>query len=168
MPHHLRFRYGHEDAIRLSCRYLAPDGTVKMWLYLGIVALVLMLATYAHAIPNTRTASVSDITADSATVRFTTLSDGNSIVQYGLTSKYGRTVTVAEPTNNHSVTIESLEPGTTFHYRVKSTDQYGYTSMSPDMTFTTLAKNPALATDLAAASTVVRSAGQSPYAEHSV
>jgi phosphodiesterase/alkaline phosphatase D-like protein len=140
-----------------------------MWMYLGIVALVLMLATYTHAIPNTRTASVSDITADSAMVSFTTLSDGNSILQYGLTSKYGRTVTVAELTKNHSVTIESLEPGTTFHYRVKSMDQYGYTSMSPDMTFTTLAKNPAPATDSAAAAgTVVRSAGQSPYAERSV
>jgi hypothetical protein len=63
------------------------------------------------------------------------LAQGDSKVDYGLTSAYGTTITVpmtATPTFHH-VELTGLSPSTTYHYRIRSTDH----TVGTDNTFTT-------------------------------
>jgi hypothetical protein len=64
--------------------------------------------------------------------------------QYGLTTAYEHSVPEPpaeageeELAANHSIVIEHLEPGTTYHYRVVAHNSFG-TSAGPDQTFTTM------------------------------
>ncbi|HBG28107.1 MAG: hypothetical protein A2Y10_00905 [Planctomycetes bacterium GWF2_41_51] len=62
---------------------------------------------------------------------------GDSSVDYGLTSSYGSTATNASVTNFHSVELTDLTPGTTYHYRIRSSDG----TIGSDNTFTTSAED---------------------------
>ena len=67
-----------------------------------------------------------------------------SIVEYGLTTSYGKEVgDTDEQVTTHTVEIVGLSPDTTYHYRVKSDDGQGNTGTSTDKTFTTLS-SPAI------------------------
>lgn len=70
--------------------------------------------------------------------------------EYGKTTSYGNTVTLPQTYNydyslNVSQTVESLLPGTLYHYRVKATNILGST-YGDDMTFTTLGQAPTVET----------------------
>jgi uncharacterized protein (TIGR02145 family) len=64
------------------------------------------------------------------------------IFEYGLTDKYGNEVVLPQnPVNGNrnvmvQATIESLSPATTYHYRVKATNEHGE-SIGSNQTFTT-------------------------------
>lgn len=77
----------------------------------------------------------------SATVAWTTNEPATSSVAVGPTTAYGSTFGSATPTQNHSVTVTGLSPGTTYHYRVSSTDAAGLTADRPDATFATPASS---------------------------
>lgn len=81
----------------------------------------------------------SSITSSSAVITWTTNESSNSVVEYGLTTSYGSTVTNATMVTSHSVSLTSLTASTLYHYRVKSTDAAGNTATSTDYTFTTSA-----------------------------
>jgi hypothetical protein len=86
------------------------------------------------AITNVQATSVSDT---SQTITWTTDVNSSSVVEYGLTTAYGSTKTGTGNVKNHSVTLTGLTKGTTYNFRVKSTDSDGRTSVSPNYTFTT-------------------------------
>ncbi len=77
----------------------------------------------------------------SAVVTWTTNEPASSSVAVGPTTSYGTTFGSATLTQNHSVTLTGLTPGTTYHYRVSSTDGVGLTSTRPDATFATPASS---------------------------
>ncbi|HXK88055.1 MAG TPA: family 10 glycosylhydrolase [Phycisphaerae bacterium] len=87
--------------------------------------------------------TISNVAADpqdtSATITWTTDQAATSQVEYGLTTAYG-TLTPLDSNlvTNHSVTLTNLQPATTYHYRVISTNAYGNRT-SGDFTFTTAA-----------------------------
>src|SRR5690349_328171 len=88
---------------------------------------------------------ISNATATSATpsgfqVGWTTSSPATSQVYYGKTSTYGSTSGV-NPTmvSTHQIAVSNLQPGTTYHFQVQSTDANGSSASSPDMTFSTIA-----------------------------
>ena len=61
-----------------------------------------------------------------------------SVVDYGLTSSYGASVTSqGSVTTTHYVRLNGLEPETLYHYRVTSVDAFGNTSQWQDQTFFT-------------------------------
>ena len=62
---------------------------------------------------------------------------GDSSVDYGPTSSYGSTVHLTASTNYHHVELTGLNPGQTYHYRVRSNDG----TVGADNTFTTAAAN---------------------------
>lgn len=62
---------------------------------------------------------------------------GDSSVDYGTTSSYGSVATNSAVTNFHSVELTGLTPGTTYHYRIRSSDG----TLGADNTFTTEAEN---------------------------
>lgn len=64
---------------------------------------------------------------------FNPVTTGDSSVDYGLTSSYGSTVNIPTMTNYHHVELTGLTPGTTYHYRIRSSDG----TFGSDNTFTT-------------------------------
>ena len=76
----------------------------------------------------------------STTVTWTTDRIATSQVDYGTTTAYGSSTTV-NPTHSesHSAQPLNLQPNTTYHYRVRSTDSFGNQAVSGDFTFTTTA-----------------------------
>ena len=77
----------------------------------------------------------------SVTVFWETGVPTTSQVEYGKTPDYGFNTTLdVRLSFQHYVTIDNLEPGTTYHFRVKSKDKDGNEATSEDKTFTTLAQ----------------------------
>lgn len=77
------------------------------------------------------------VAATSAVVTWTTNVNASGEVEYGPTVNYGKTVANASMVTSHSLSLGSLTPGTTYHYRVRSKDASGATAVSGDLTFTT-------------------------------
>ncbi|MCE5324772.1 right-handed parallel beta-helix repeat-containing protein [bacterium] len=73
-----------------------------------------------------------------ATVTWTTPIPADSTVEYGLTDSYELTpVSSSSMVTSHSISLTDLDPSTTYHYRVRSTDSCGREQISDDGTFTT-------------------------------
>ncbi len=83
--------------------------------------------------------AVTDITSSSARIIWTTNEVSTSVINYGLTSNYGTTTTVAGLVTSHSVTINDLSPTTTYNFRVQSADLSANVAVSLNQTFATLA-----------------------------
>ncbi len=89
--------------------------------------------------------TATGVTSGSATIVFTTDEAGDSYVEYGTTTAYGSTASDASFVTSHSVPLTGLAPGTTYHFRVRSTDRAGNSSpFSGDQTFTTGSGTPPL------------------------
>jgi hypothetical protein len=85
---------------------------------------------------------VTDRTATSAQVTWTTDVPSTSSVDYGTVLSYGSaapTPADPNPVTNHSVALAGLTPDTQYHYRVVSTDAAADTTRSVDHVFTTAA-----------------------------
>ena len=94
--------------------------------------------------PDTTAPKISDVKAAATTFKGATIewkSDeaSSSIVEYGLTTKYGLSAEGAGGTKEHKVSFTSdlLLPGLTYHFRVKSADAAGNLATSGDSTFKT-------------------------------
>ena len=83
------------------------------------------------------------VNADTATIQWNTDEFASTQVEYGTTPAYGST-TVLDATLvlEHAVSLDGLESGTTYHYRVKSVDASGNMAVSDDNSFTTLDVEP--------------------------
>ena len=77
------------------------------------------------------------ITASGATITWTTDEASDSVVEYGLTTSYGSSVSNATDVTNHSLPLSGLTNNTLYHYRVNSTDAAGNTTTSVDHSFQT-------------------------------
>jgi hypothetical protein len=81
---------------------------------------------------------VSGIGQNSATITWTTNTNSNSQVDYGLTASYGSASTLnGTLVTSHSVALSGLTAGTVYHYQVRSQDSSGNLSVSADNSFTT-------------------------------
>jgi len=70
--------------------------------------------------------TVISVTDTTANIQWTTDEAGTSVVDYGLTSTYGSTELLGGYTTNHSITLNSLTPGATYHFSVSSVDAETY------------------------------------------
>ena len=68
--------------------------------------------------------SISNITQSTAIVNFKSTAIANFTLHYGLTADYGKTVTESadQKTSNHSIALNSLEPGKPYFFRVVGYD----------------------------------------------
>jgi len=82
--------------------------------------------------------AVSNITATSATITWTTDEPATSVVHYGVSAGYGADASVGGMSTSHSVTLTGLEDDTTYHFQVESTDEATNTATSNDDTFDTI------------------------------
>ena len=101
-----------------------------------------MFATFTPPPPVISDVFAVNITSDSATITWTTDQQGDSIVDYGTTTVYGSSVSDPVLTVSHSITLSGLNPGTTYHFKVTSTNTYGVSSSTGDNTFTTIIPSP--------------------------
>jgi len=90
--------------------------------------------------PNILSVSSGGLTSTGATITWSTDKAAASQVEYGISSGYG----VLSPENltlatSHSISLADLEPSTTYHFRVASTDEVSNITFSEDYTFTTSA-----------------------------
>ena len=74
---------------------------------------------------------------DSAVITWKTNTDTDSIVEYGLTDKYGDSSGSGALAKEHEVKIEGLAQNTTYHFRIGGVDKYSVKVMSADSTFKT-------------------------------
>jgi len=82
--------------------------------------------------------SASPITTTGATISWTTDESADTQIDYGLTTSYGSQSPLDSTLQtSHSVVLNSLQLGTTYHYRVKSKDQAGNLATSGDQMFAT-------------------------------
>lgn len=90
--------------------------------------------------PTVSARTVTNVTANSATVNWTTNEPATTQVEYGLTTSYGL-LTTLDPAliTAHSVLLAGLAPGTTYNYRVRSVDAAGNQTISANGTFATAA-----------------------------
>ena len=77
------------------------------------------------------------ITGSGATITWTTDEPSDSVVEYGLTTSYGSSVSNATDVTSHSIPLSGLSGNTLYHYRVTSTDAAGNTTASADHSFQT-------------------------------
>jgi len=80
--------------------------------------------------------SADSITEFTATISWTTNEPATSQVEYGKTTAYGLTTLLdSELVTSHSVSLTGLDPGSTYHFIVKSEDLAGNNAISDDYTF---------------------------------
>lgn len=107
---------------------------VSSVLVVGLVGSGLLIgrATGQDGLPyNTQPATLS---STSATIVWRTKDPADSKIVYGINTGYGLTQTGGTSTSSHSLMLQDLEPGTTYHYKVGNSSD---TSRSGDHTFTT-------------------------------
>ncbi len=82
--------------------------------------------------------TATSVSQTSATITWTTDEPSDSQVEYGLTTSYGSSTTLDSTlTTSHSVSLTGLIAGTTYNFRVKSSDTYANLTTSSNATFTT-------------------------------
>jgi hypothetical protein len=98
-----------------------------------------------QAPPDTTPPTISGVTASGittagATITWTTNESADTQVDYGPTVSYGNSTALnSSMVTSHSAALSGLSAGTLYHYRVKSKDVAGNSTLSSDNTFTTSA-----------------------------
>lgn len=96
-------------------------------------------------LPSIAGVTVTDTTATSFSVSWTTSSPCDASVEYGPTQGYGsQTEPSTEFSTLHEATVDALSPNTTYHFRVCGTDELGRSICSTDGVIATLAGELAL------------------------
>lgn len=89
--------------------------------------------------PKIQSVRAQDITRTTAQVRWSLDEPATGQVEYGRTDSYGKRTTAEKSLtySTHVQTIQGLQAGRTYHYRVRSTNRAGVETVSIDRTFTT-------------------------------
>ena len=96
-------------------------------------------------IPAISKVNVSNMTANSAIVNWTTDQPSSAQVEFGTSTAYGSLSAFnASLVTSHSVTVGGLTPGTIYEAMALSANSAGQVGKSADLTFTTLAAPPVI------------------------
>jgi len=82
--------------------------------------------------PDITNVEISSVGEDSVTIIWQTDEDADSLVNYGLKEDYGIVRIPVTERTEHSVTLDGLEPGREYHFRVVSSDEDGNQGISAD------------------------------------
>lgn len=110
----------------------------RIFRYLFAATLVVLTTGLALAqstdksAPSISNVEVTEVSETSITVTWETDEDADSLVNYGLQPDYGIVrIPVAERTS-HSITLDTLEPGRVYYFRIVSADENGNQGISAD------------------------------------
>lgn len=87
--------------------------------------------------PEIENVQVEQVDDTTLTITWTTDEDADSLVNYGLQPDYGIVRIPEAERREHSVTLEDLEPGRIYYFRVVSADEDGNQGISADYKITT-------------------------------
>ena len=108
---------------------------IHILFFIGLAFLILAVArVYAAEISNV---VISEVTDASATITWDTDVPTDATINFGLDSRVG---TIRDPLfdkKEHSLTIDQLDPSTTYYFRVISADTTGNKSATAGFVFTT-------------------------------
>ena len=96
--------------------------------------------------------TISGLSSNSVTIKWTTDENADGQVEYGTTANYGSTALNGTDVTSHSVTLSGLDPMTSYNYRVTSQDPAGNTATSGNFQFTTMPANSDIIVDNPSAS----------------
>ena len=80
--------------------------------------------------PDITNVQITNVAEDTVTVTWVTDEDADSTINYGLQEDYGIVRIPEANRTEHSVTLDSLEPGRTYYFRVVSSDEDGNQGIS--------------------------------------
>ncbi len=82
--------------------------------------------------PTIQNVEIAEVTDTSVTINWETDENADSIVNYGLKEDYGIVRIPTVDRTQHSITLDDLEPGRTYYFRVVSADLEGNQGISAD------------------------------------
>lgn len=89
--------------------------------------------------PRVENVKITDVRLNDAIISWTTTKESTAVIQYGPTTDYGFTFTAANSfSTTHTVKLENLRDGTTYHMRLEGEDRAENPIASDDYNFTTL------------------------------
>lgn len=110
----------------------------RQFTYLTQPILVFLLVFAYHleaqdsTAPEISNVEIAEVTDNSVTITWTTNEEADSIVNYGLKEDYGIVRNPVADKTSHSITLDELEPGRTYYFRVVSSDEDGNQGISAD------------------------------------
>jgi hypothetical protein len=113
--------------LKLKFSIMAMFTTAGIFLYSGLVAA--QVDTRPPAISNVE---VVDVTERSVTINWQTDKNADSLINYGLQPDLGIVRIPSPERRQHSVTLENLEPGRVYYFRIVSADENGNQGISAD------------------------------------
>ncbi len=121
---------------------LAPDNYYMVFIVdnrgVPSEARIVRLGTPDTGAPTISNVQANSITGNAATISWTTDETADTQIEYGATTSYGSSTTLnINLVTSHAQSLSGLNPGTLYHYRVKSRDGAGNLATSGDYTFTT-------------------------------
>lgn len=103
----------------------------QLLVFFAVFAIELHAASDTTA-PEITNVSIAEVSDDSVTITWETDEDADSIVNYGLKEDYGIVRVPEANRTTHSITLDELEPGRTYYFRVVSSDEDGNQGISAD------------------------------------
>lgn len=100
----------------------------------SVLVAIVSLTAYAAEISGVK---ITSVTADSATIEYTTDKAADATINFGLDERFGTVRDSDYTKKDHTLTIDSLDPATTYHFRVVSTDAAGNKFTTQGYSFTT-------------------------------
>ena len=82
--------------------------------------------------PDITNVEISTVDESSVTITWETDEDADSLINYGLQEDYGIVRVPTTDKTEHSITLDGLDPGRTYHFRVVSSDDVGNQGISAD------------------------------------
>ncbi|MDB9944453.1 fibronectin type III domain-containing protein [bacterium] len=82
--------------------------------------------------PDISNVQIEEVSETSVTITWETDEEADSLINYGLQEDYGIIRVPGTDKILHSMTLDSLEPGRTYHFRVVSSDEDGNQGISAD------------------------------------
>lgn len=139
---------GADDSGTLNWGFLAFDGSGG-----GFGNLVCQdsnqTLTLQDIAPHISNVGITNISAKSVTVNWSTTNPANSRVLYGLTSGYGSQSSLDSTLDtSHAVALTNLKANTIYHYQVVSTTAQNGSETSSDNTFLTAVQPPSVASPI--------------------
>ncbi len=98
--------------------------------------LVVFLGVRAHA-AEISAVKIFDVKSDAASVSWTTEKPTDATINFGLDERFGTVRDSSFDNKDHTLTIDNLDPATTYHFRVVSTDADGNKNTTAGFVFTT-------------------------------
>ncbi len=105
---------------------------IALTVLLSLVVNNAALAQVDQDAPEISNVQVSGVTEESVTITWETDEDADSLVNYGLQPDYGILRIPVADRQTHSMTLEDLEPGRVYYFRVVSADENGNQGISAD------------------------------------